>query len=465
MQACAKPPRWLQAAVALCATLLACHVVWPRPSGSVGSGPAVAWRLAASAAARGRCSDEARLAAAVDALLASPLPPRNTNISLEAPLVYHHQRKAAGSSYRQAVVQGARGAGLPLFAACRGGVRCETFSLAGAPPSAVYAGHFPWAELRHLERAAPGWDAGRRAGWRRSPRMGASCLTNFRDPLARLESCFYYKHAAALRALEKASRGAGRCQRRGLLAAGVPELAGAGVQLLGMLLQRRGHPGSIPTACSPALLGPPSPPPSPPHENAALQAGRAVPGGGTRPACLSDLGEEELVGELTSGGEHSCANEPLRMLSGLGDPLDTRGLAGAPTRAAVVELALAHLGRCVPLVVELPGTLALARHWFPQLAPAFGAVRQRNAGTVPRCPLSAAAEAAMCRLAAEEQVVYDAALARARAMLAALPPQAAAEAVALEAAGAVAAAPAAADGDGPGEDEGEEEAGDGSAQM
>lgn len=229
VQTCAKPARCLAAAAALGALLLLCHLSWQAHTstrsrlhavtGASGSLTAT-WRLAASAAARGRCSDEARLAAAVDALLASPLPPRNTNISLEAPLVYIHQRKAAGSSVRQAVVEGARRAGLPLFAACRGGVRCETFSLAGAPPSAVYAGHFPWAELRHLERHAPGWDAARAAGWRRSPRLGASCLTNFRDPLARLESCFYYKQAAALKVQAKVGlggmhRGGARCRQLG----------------------------------------------------------------------------------------------------------------------------------------------------------------------------------------------------------------------------------------------------------
>lgn len=226
VQACTKSSRYLGAAAVLVAILLTCYLTWqPLSSGgsrlhaASGRSPAATWRLAASAAARGRCSDGARLAAAVDALLASPLPRRNTNISLEAPLVYIHQRKAAGSSFRQAVVEGARGAGLPLYAACRGGVRCETFTLAGAPPSAVYAGHFPWSELRHLARPAPGWDAGRRAGWRRSPRLGASCLTNFRDPLARLESCFYYKRAAALKAQQKVgfrdvSLSRGACCRR-----------------------------------------------------------------------------------------------------------------------------------------------------------------------------------------------------------------------------------------------------------
>lgn len=85
-------------------------------------------------------------------------------------------------------------------------------------------------------------------------------------------------------------------------------------------------------------------------------------------------------------------------------------------------MTLSHLATCVPLVLERPDSLRLARHWFPQLAGAFETLGRKNAGPVERCALSDRARAALADLAAGEQLIYDAAQRRADAMLDTLQP-------------------------------------------
>lgn len=114
------------------------------------------------------------------------------------------------------------------------------------------------------------------------------------------------------------------------------------------------------------------------------------------------------------------------MLGGLTDELDLASLSApssmqGPVLAAAVAMTLSHLATCVPLVLERPDSLRLARHWFPQLSGAFVALSHNNTGRVERCVLSERTRAALADLAVGEQLIYDAALRRVDVMLAKLP--------------------------------------------
>ena len=150
---------------------------------------------AGSSSSGGRSSSSTAAPAAnpvpslVEAFLASPLPPRNLNLSEDAPLFFFHQRKTAGSSMRKAIVEAAKAANLSYFVSCHNGVPCDLYHV-GTNFSAIYAGHFVWGEQRELSRRSVFDPA---TGTWHNPRHNASCLTMFRDPVSRLESCYYYR--------------------------------------------------------------------------------------------------------------------------------------------------------------------------------------------------------------------------------------------------------------------------------
>ena len=119
--------------------------------------------------------------------------------------------------------------------------------------------------------------------------------------------------------------------------------------------------------------------------------------------------------------------ESFRIFADVGDEGDLAALAAASpdsgdiVAAAALKLAFKRLARCVPLVLEEPATLALGAHFFPQLTAAFNPTNfpKRNA-MKGRCALSARSRAVLEELGAMEQVLYDAARARAAAMLQAI---------------------------------------------
>lgn len=146
----------------------------------------------------------ASVAAMMEALVEAPLPRRNANLSVDAPLFFFHQRKTGGSSMRAAIVDAADALELPSFVPCFHGVPCDTYHI-GNKTAAIYAGHFYWGEQRELARRAKFQSAG--AHWR-NPQFNASCLTMFRDPISRLESCYYFRFIQVRRCC--ACVGAGR---------------------------------------------------------------------------------------------------------------------------------------------------------------------------------------------------------------------------------------------------------------
>lgn len=105
---------------------------------------------------RPHLAGENSTSALLKTFLAAPLPRRNTNLSVDAPLFFIHQRKAGGSSVRAAILDAAQQAGLPFFIPCYGDpvVHCDTYSIGRAPPAAIYGGHLPWAERKELSRRA-----------------------------------------------------------------------------------------------------------------------------------------------------------------------------------------------------------------------------------------------------------------------------------------------------------------------
>ena len=147
-------------------------------------------------------------------------------------------------------------------------------------------------------------------------------------------------------------------------------------------------------------------------------------------ACLSNLTSAQVRNMYLNGTSmygRSCLNEPYRILSGVADEADINALseAAAPGHAAhlerVLALTLKHLAQCVPIVLEKPESLRLARYYFPQLMSAFAELPHCNKGKAARCPLSPDAQAQLGELAAAETLLYRAAVLRVDHLLAALP--------------------------------------------
>lgn len=109
----------------------------------------------------------------VQQVLSYPAPAVNSEVSVSRPLLFMHQYRAGGTTLRQLLYNVSTNMGVKAHIACSGGVDCREFQIREAS-SAVYGGHFCWHEsLKHL-------------GEDKKP----SCLTNFREPEARLMSCY-----------------------------------------------------------------------------------------------------------------------------------------------------------------------------------------------------------------------------------------------------------------------------------
>lgn len=129
------------------------------------------------------------LSETVRAFVEAPLPAVARHLSPGSPLIFHHQRKTGGSSLRIALKAAAAAANLTTFVTCYAGVSCDSYTFGNAS-AALYAGHLGWGERRNLARTGS-LDV-RTARWS-TPQQRASCLTLFREPIARLESCYYYR--------------------------------------------------------------------------------------------------------------------------------------------------------------------------------------------------------------------------------------------------------------------------------
>jgi hypothetical protein len=132
------------------------------------------------------------------AFVSAPLPEIN-NASASYPLIFFHQAKASGSGVRHALFRVAENTGLAAYIPCHGSVPCLVTHL---PPAATFvdsrpaviAGHFGFGETANLPRAYAVADRFVGKRWSQPPaHANFSCFTVFRDPVARLESCYYYR--------------------------------------------------------------------------------------------------------------------------------------------------------------------------------------------------------------------------------------------------------------------------------
>jgi len=117
----------------------------------------------------------------------APVPFSNSNISLRSPVILFHQRKAGGSSLRRAMLHSARALNQSYFIPCYPPVPCDTYSFKNNR-AAIYAGHFSISEVKHLLRHVP-----MESEFNHRQKHNFTCLTNFREPMSRVESCFYFR--------------------------------------------------------------------------------------------------------------------------------------------------------------------------------------------------------------------------------------------------------------------------------
>jgi len=132
-----------------------------------------ALQVSASNASKANASETDFAHAMIARFLERPAPEMNPAVSAERPLVFMHQARSGGTTLRKLLFNATHQAGLKAHIPCSGGVDCHQFSKVSTD-SAVYGGHFCWQEL--MSKIGSG--------------KKASCLTNFREPQARLMSCY-----------------------------------------------------------------------------------------------------------------------------------------------------------------------------------------------------------------------------------------------------------------------------------
>jgi len=125
---------------------------------------------------------------AAKAFLQTPLPPRVESISVARPLVFIHQRKAGGTSLRGILAGISKDLHLPYRIMCVN-ADCDTYSY-GSSEAAVYGGHVAWLEVSRTFAQRGQYDS--TGIWREGVKQ-LSCMTNFRHPLTRIQSCYYFR--------------------------------------------------------------------------------------------------------------------------------------------------------------------------------------------------------------------------------------------------------------------------------
>jgi hypothetical protein len=102
-------------------------------------------------------------------------------ISAESPLIMFHQRKAGGSSIRITLHFASLLLGLPTYISCYT-KPCDAYHVDYDEPYAIYAGHYAWGLQNRLAKFSTSM---------RSSQF--SCITNFRHPVDRINSCLYFR--------------------------------------------------------------------------------------------------------------------------------------------------------------------------------------------------------------------------------------------------------------------------------
>ena len=122
-----------------------------------------------------------------------------TNISIETPYIFFHQRKAAGSTLRTELKEAAIKLKLPYYIACHSGVPCDLYTLPHDRRYAIYAMHIEWGSHRVLatnnhtvQHMITNQETGE-VDHHSKHFSDFSCLSNFRDPVSRVISCLYFR--------------------------------------------------------------------------------------------------------------------------------------------------------------------------------------------------------------------------------------------------------------------------------
>ncbi|CAE7581061.1 rlmN [Symbiodinium sp. CCMP2592] len=124
-------------------------------------------------AAKANTTDSDFVQVMIDRFLNKKVPPKNEDVSEHAPLVFMHQHRAGGTTMRKLLYNQSVNMKLTPHIMCSGGVSCREFKNNDAK-AAVYGGQFCWRELMDS-----------------LPEKRVSCLTNFREPVARIQSCYH----------------------------------------------------------------------------------------------------------------------------------------------------------------------------------------------------------------------------------------------------------------------------------
>ncbi|CAE7252909.1 rlmN [Symbiodinium sp. CCMP2456] len=124
-------------------------------------------------AAKANATDSDFVQVMIDRFLNKKVPSKNEDVSEHAPLVFMHQHRAGGTTMRKLLYNQSVNMKLSPHIMCSGGVSCREFKNNDAK-AAVYGGQFCWRELMES-----------------LPEKKVSCLTNFREPVARIQSCYH----------------------------------------------------------------------------------------------------------------------------------------------------------------------------------------------------------------------------------------------------------------------------------
>jgi hypothetical protein len=143
----------------------------------------------------------------VQAFVDAPLP-RVMNASAESPVIFFHQAKTAGTAFRRALSLASLRLNLKSFIGCEKPQPCKLYSMRSAfvqgysdkltppPYPSVFAGHFHWDDMSALSQKGRLLPTGK---WLEpAAQLNFHCVTLFREPVARLESCYYYRFVAGL---------------------------------------------------------------------------------------------------------------------------------------------------------------------------------------------------------------------------------------------------------------------------
>ncbi|KAG8460033.1 hypothetical protein KFE25_014178 [Diacronema lutheri] len=288
--------------------------------------------------------------------------------TVDAPFVFFHLRKSAGTLIRKELVAQAMRRKLPTFVPCHT-APCDTYG-AGDFHAAVIGGHLYFSSVAWALRRGANPNPALRA----APSANFSCFTILRRPLARVESCWNFRMR-------------GRRGPRARLAARLTGGAGA-------LARRRAVPKPF------IAMG-------------AAELREALP------LALDEYG-------------HGCNNEALRIFADAGQAETTVNNATAADRRAapaLLDSALRNMQRCVVGVLErceeTVEALSATYPWIPRLpcarrANSYGANVRAGGALAAGLSYAPDALAEVARQNALEEHVYAVANAMLDAQLAML---------------------------------------------